>query len=226
MKNSIHKPRIRTQFKRPDSDHILSILKNLLIKSAIVITIILIALIISSINTPSALSLTEKLNNTLSYEFKPIEDSKRIYSWGRDKVSETISVIPAMKTRPNPTYIAPIQGAIYRSYDQDIQINGNIEKNGGLDIIVEGDENPISIINGLVKKVEEKDNKGYYVTIANEDMIVVYGYLKTAYVKEGESINQGAEIGSIGTNKDGSKYLRFEIFIDNKAVDPAEYIDI
>ena len=131
-----------------------------------------------------------------------------------------------MKTRPNPTYIAPIQGAIYRSYDQDIQINGNIEKNGGLDIIVEGDENPISIINGLVKKVEEKGNKGYYVTIANADMIVVYGYLKTAYVKEGESINQGAEIGSIGTNKDGSKYLRFEIFIDNKAVDPAEYIDI
>lgn len=226
MKNSIHKARIRSQFRKPDKEHILRILKGLLIKPAIVITIILIVLIISSINTPLAMRVTEKIHSTLSYEFKPIEDSKRIYSWGREKVSETISVIPAMKTRPNPTYIAPIQGTIYRYFDQDIQIAGNIEKNAGLDIVVEGNENPISIINGHVKKVEERDNKGYYVTVANEDMTVVYGYLKTAYVKEGESINQGAEIGSIGTNKDGSKYLRFEIFIDNKAVDPVVYIDL
>ncbi len=224
MKVGTGKSQYRTIMNRPSKDHILTHLKTLLMKSLIVLVIILIALVISSINTPSANNITEKVKNTISYEYKPLEDSKRVYNWTKEKVKGSISSIPTMKT--NPTYMAPIQGKVYRKFNQDVLIDGNIVKNGGLDIIVEEGANPISVINGVIERVEERDKKGFFVTVVNEDMTVVYGYLKTAFVKEGETIQQGTEVGSIGTNKDGSRYLRFEIYVDNIAVDPSKLVYI
>lgn len=226
MKNSIQRPPISRQVRRPNKDHIRSLLKTLLIKSAIVIIIIFIVLVLSSINSPSAQDIRGKINSYISYEFKAVEDSMKIYSWAKDKAQETMRVIPTMNTISNPTYIGPIKGTVYRNFKEEIQSNGKVIENGGLDIRVENEENPISIINGIVEEVQQRGKKGYYVTIVNEDIRVVYGYLKSVYVIEGEIINQGAEIGSLGTNKDGSKYLRLEMYRDNMAVDPEEYIDI
>ncbi len=224
MKSSTGKPQYGPPTNKPSKENIKNHLKILFIKSLIVLVIILIALLFSSINTPTARSITEEVKSKLSYEYKVLEDSKKVYNWAKEKMKLTIESIPAIKH--TPTYMAPVQGKVYRSFNQDIQVDGAIKKNGGLDIIVENSSNPISIINGVVEKVEEKDRQGHFVTVSNEDMTVVYGYLKTPFVKEGESIMQGAEIGTIGTNKDDKKYLRFEIYIDQKAVDPLNFIDL
>ena len=56
-------------------------------------------------------------------------------------------------------------------------------------------------------------------------MITVYGYLVSVYVMEGQKVVQGTKIGSLGTNKDGNKYLHFEIWIDNRPVDPSNHVN-
>ena len=36
---------------------------------------------------------------------------------------------------------------------------------------------------------------------------------------------RGDKIGSLGTNKDGNKYLHFQVWINGKPVNPTDYID-
>ncbi len=55
-------------------------------------------------------------------------------------------------------------------------------------------------------------------------MTTVYGYLIKVYFTEGEEVTIGDKIGTLGTNKDGNKYLHFEIWIDGVPKNPMEYI--
>lgn len=107
-----------------------------------------------------------------------------------------------------------------------MRVGNSIIKNSGLDIMVKSDKNPISIINGVIESTEQRGNKGYYVSVVNEEIKVVYGYLSKIYVTNGESVEVGTDIGEIGTNKDGNKYLRLEIYINDKSVDPLKYFDL
>lgn len=74
--------------------------------------------------------------------------------------------------------------------------------------------------------VEKRDNQGYFITIEKDNIKIIYGYLETTQLKEGDLVYKGDIIGEVGINKDGSKYLRLELYIDNELVDPEKYIDI
>lgn len=86
------------------------------------------------------------------------------------------------------------------------------------------DTDPAAITKGLVRKVEDRNSKGYFITVEHVDFTTVYGYLAKSYVEEGDTVEQGTKLGSLGTNKDGNKYLHFEIWVDNSPVNPMEYI--
>ena len=71
-----------------------------------------------------------------------------------------------------------------------------------------------------------RGKKGYFVTIKNDNMDVVYGYLSKTYLEKGSTVEVSDIVGLLGTNKDGNQYLRIEIYIDGIPVDPSDYIDL
>lgn len=65
---------------------------------------------------------------------------------------------------------------------------------------------------------------GNHVYIEKDDVTTLYAHCKTIYVKEGETIIQGQQIGEVGqTGNATGPHLHFEIRKANRVVNP-EYI--
>ena len=62
---------------------------------------------------------------------------------------------------------------------------------------------------------------GNHVKIVNDDVMTVYAHCKKIYVKEGEKISQGQQIGEVGTTGNTTgPHLHFEIRKENRYVNP------
>lgn len=62
---------------------------------------------------------------------------------------------------------------------------------------------------------------GNHVKIVDGDVMTVYAHCKTIYVNEGDKINQGQQIGEVGTTGNTTgPHLHFEIRKENRYVDP------
>lgn len=87
----------------------------------------------------------------------------------------------------------------------------------------------VSILDGTVISVKEDELLGNVVEIKHENnMISVYQSLKDVTVKENDTVKQGQVIAKGGTNnlsKDLGSHLYFELIIDGKIVNPANYYD-
>lgn len=211
MKNKVHRPIVRNkQIKK-------KYYMTLIYKSIIVLAILLVLLIIKKINVSSTNNIIEVLKKNINYEFNVVDDGKKIYYKTQDIIGDSIKAIPVFNSN-DPKYITPIEGTIYSKYNKG--------KSDYIEIQVNEDLNPAAIANGIVEKVEVIDKKGYFVTIKSDNMKFIYGYLAKANVKEGNEVEVGDNIGILGTNKDGKRYLRFEMQIDGVAVDPLDYINL
>lgn len=62
---------------------------------------------------------------------------------------------------------------------------------------------------------------GNHVKITSKDVTTLYAHCKTIYVKEGEKVTQGQQIGETGsTGNVTGPHLHFEIRRNNEYVDP------
>lgn len=68
---------------------------------------------------------------------------------------------------------------------------------------------------------QESGDLGNHIKITNGDVSTVYAHCKTIYVKKGDNIKQGQQIGEVGStgNSTGS-HLHFEIRKEERYVDP------
>lgn len=201
-------------------------INKLIYKSIFVLVFLLVILAMKKIDAKPTNSALKVLQNNLSYKFNLVEDSKRVFNKAQNLFDSSLETVGVFKETNEKTILFPIAGTIHKDFNQKLTINGISSKNNGLDIKSDSEKDPQSIGPGVVSKVEQKGNKGYFVTIKNDNMDTIYGYLSKPYVSEGSIIETGDIIGSLGLNKDGSKYLRLEIHIDGIPVDPMDYIDI
>jgi len=186
--------------------------------------ILILLLLLKMLNTSITDNIIQIVENSINYDFSLKKDGQAILNYSKKVLKfpeKALSVFNFMDTNKYPP---PIEGTIYKPFGQVKYLNGKTEFNNGLDIIPKEEKDPVSISKGIVRKIEDKYSKGYFVTIEHDEFTTVYGYLTKVYVKEGEEIDEGTKIGTIGTNKDGNKYLHFEIWVDNKPVNPMEYI--
>lgn len=218
MKNKVQSPVILNKV------NIMKFFKRLLYKSLVVLAIIFILAIIQKLNFASTNNLLEGLKNNVEYEYDIVQDSKVIYNNVRNFIDASLQTVEVF-TGSTGKYDSPVVGTIHRTYDQLLLINGEKVRNGGVDIKVSNESEPKSIISGIVSEVYENDNKGYYVMIQNEGLELTYGYLSASYVKEGDIVKTGQIIGRTGTSKDGNYYLRIELTVNGKEVDPVDYIN-
>lgn len=219
MKNKVHRPSIKKNILNHAN------IKNLIYKSIFVLVLLLVLVLIKKLNFSSTRNVIQVIKSNINYEFNLVEDGKKVYKKAQiflDDSLESIGVFSGSK----PKYIAPISGTLFKTFDQKVLIDNVEVKNGGIDINSNQEQEPISIIKGTVTRVEKKDKKGYFITIKNDELDIVYGYLSKVNANEGDTLEVGDQIGILGKNKDGKKYLRVEIYIDGVAVDPMDYIKL
>ncbi|MBU5455455.1 M23 family metallopeptidase [Caproiciproducens sp. MSJ-32] len=195
------------------------------LKRFICILIILsLILILKVINNKLTSNIIQIINKGINYEFSIKGDGKKILNYSKKLLELSGKTLEALNIKNKPMYSSPIEGAVYKPFGEVKHLDGSVNFNNGVDIIPKDEKEPIVIEKGIVSKIEDKNTKGYFVTIQHENMTTVYGYLIEVYLREGERVNIGDKIGTLGTNKDGNKYLHFEIWIDNVPVNPMEYI--
>lgn len=101
-------------------------------------------------------------------------------------------------------------------------------QNTGIDFINEQEFDVVSILDGEVIEVEEKELLGNTITIRHDnDMISSYQSLSNVMVTKGEIVTQGEVIGKSGTcelNKDLGNHIHFELTVGGKLVNPNNYL--
>lgn len=123
--------------------------------------------------------------------------------------------------------IWPHKGEITSNFGErestDSRVTGN---HTGIDIAGNLGDKIISAINGKVLEVSEEGMLGKHMKIENENIITVYAHCNNIYVKEGEEIKQGQEIGEVGsTGNSTGNHLHFETILNGEYIDPMSVIE-
>ncbi|OLS03330.1 M23 family metallopeptidase [Tissierella creatinophila] len=196
----------------------LKTLKPVFYKIIFSLVVILCVLTFKALNFKSTKWVLSKIKYTIEYETDLRSSGKEVYRKVQGLVKDSKNVLTVFNLDSKVKYPLPIKGELYRSYEKDI--------NEGIDIKSTDENDPKSIITGRVKDIYLQEKQGYFVIIEQEKMEITYGYLSKSYVSKGDSIDTETPIGSLGTNKDGNKYLRIELKVDGRYKNPLDYIDV
>lgn len=150
------------------------------------------------------------------------------------------SDIPSDNEPDDPTggqtvaYIQPVEGAQTSVSHNEIYENKTLNKwyyHRGVDYIADEGAQVRVIADGEITKIHLSENLGNILTVKHADGVEsTYRFIDPASgLKEGDKVKQGQVIGTVsaasGTEaKDGS-HLHLEMKIDDKFVNPVNYID-
>ena len=126
------------------------------------------------------------------------------------------------------SFIEPVQGTISSKFGKRNPTTATVPKNHtGLDIAAKTGTKIKSATEGKVEQVSSKGDYGKHVKIQNGDVTILYAHCNKIYVKEGEKVKQGQEIGEVGsTGNSTGPHLHFEIRKQNRVVNPQMVLDI
>lgn len=135
---------------------------------------------------------------------------------------------------PDPTFIKPVEGEITKEFAKDNLVYSDTLKewitHNGIDIKAEKTTVVKASANGTVKSIKNDPRYGITVVIEHANgYVTIYSNLLTAeFVKEGERIEQGKTIGTVGNTAifeiADEPHIHFELLKDNEYKNPSEYI--
>lgn len=179
----------------------------------------------------------EETNNNLSYvSYEILSDNAMPVSEPLDNTAEVV----AEKSINENDVIRPYTdsnvkvGKTYYNYEdkEENQENSIIfyentyMQNTGVDYVSKKEFDVNSIADGKVEKIIEDDINGTTIKIKhNNNLISVYSSLKNIQVKENDEVTKGQIIGKSATNSIGEdlgNHLHFELYKDNKLVNPED----
>ena len=153
----------------------------------------------------------------------------------------TDNVVPVTKTeqknvtRPYTDETVKIGKTFYDYENKETQEKSIIYyentyiQNSGVDYISDTTFKVNAIAEGEVLSVTKDDITGTTVKIKHNDkLIAVYQSLKDVLVKEKDKVTEGQTIASSGTNEinsDLGNHLHFELYNNNKLIDPEKYFN-
>jgi len=120
------------------------------------------------------------------------------------------------------SFIKPVKGTISSMFGLRNPTTPTVPKNHtGTDIAASKGTKIISATEGKVIYKSSKGDYGNHIKIQVNDVIVLYAHCNKIYVKEGDVIKQGQEIGEVGsTGNTTGPHLHFEIRYQDRYVDP------
>ena len=138
------------------------------------------------------------------------------------------------KKEENEQFIMPVEGEISSGYSIDnLQYSNTLQEwitHRGIDIKADKTTVVKASKSGTVKYIKEDPRYGLSITIEHSDgfQTVYSSLLSSEFVKEGDKVEQGQSIGTVGNSAvfesaDGS-HLHFEILKDGEYVNPDIYL--
>ena len=186
----------------------------------------------SSTETNSSSDKTKYAVNTSNVEGKKVEESNTSTS-DSAKNSET-SKNEEKETVKDPEFKMPVEGEIMREYAKDnLVYSATLDEwvtHNGIDIAAEKTTVVKASAEGTVKSIKNDPRYGLTIVIEHVNgFTTVYSNLLTAeFVEEGETVEQGETIGTVGNTATfeiaDEAHLHFEILKDNENLDPELYL--
>lgn len=180
----------------------------------------------------SSVSDENKVSQELVIESTNVIEEQNI--GGEEIITEQIQEIPltqmeqdAKYVKENISLIIPLKGTITSRFGLREPETPTVPKNHtGIDIAANQGTIFVSAMSGIVEKVSSEGDLGNHLKITNGDIATVYAHCKTIYVKEGQQISQGEQIGEVGsTGNSTGPHLHFEIKKEGRYVDPDLILD-
>ena len=135
---------------------------------------------------------------------------------------------------PKAQFIFPVEGEVIKEFAKDnLVYSETLEEwitHTGIDIKVDKASIVKSVASGTVKSIKNDPRYGLTVTIEHNDgYISSYSSLLTAeFVKEGEKVEQGQTIGTVGNSAvfevSEDNHLHFELLKDGSSINPEMYL--
>lgn len=140
------------------------------------------------------------------------------------KVELTQMEIDANNIKSNYSFILPLKGTITSRFGPRTPTEIVSANHAGIDIAANSGTVFIAAMEGKVTCVSSEGGYGNHVYIKKDDVTTLYAHCKTIYVKEGDVISQGQQIGEVGeTGNATGPHLHFEVRKEDRVVNP-EYI--
>lgn len=120
----------------------------------------------------------------------------------------------------------PVAGFVSQKFGRQNHpvLKSIVLNNTGIYIQTKENEKVKTVFTGEVKTVAFVPLIGNTVIVTHGGYFTVYAGLKDVFVKKGQQLNTGQEIGSILTNQEGVSELRFEIWKNSQATDPQQWL--
>ena len=182
----------------------------------------------STNETSSNSDKTKYAVNTSNVEGKKVEENT-----DSTKDSETTKK-EEEETVKDPEFKMPVEGEIMREYAKDnLVYSATLDEwvtHNGIDIAAEKTTVVKASAEGTVKSIKNDPRYGLTIVIEHVNgFTTVYSNLLTAeFVEEGETVEQGETIGTVGNTATfeiaDEAHLHFEILKDNENLDPELYL--
>ena len=145
-----------------------------------------------------------------------------------DNVEKSQMEIDADKIKSSISFINPIEGRITSTFGWRNPTVSTVPKyHTGLDIAAVSGTVIKSATDGKVIMASSKGDYGNHYQIQINDVIIIYAHCQKLYLKEGDSVVQGQEIGEVGsTGNSTGPHLHFEVRIEDRKVDPQLILNI
>lgn len=127
------------------------------------------------------------------------------------------------------SFIRPLEGGVITSKFgwRDTASAGIPKNHTGTDIAMNLGTKIKSATDGEVVLVSEEGDYGKHIKIQIGEVSVIYAHCNNIYVKHGDMIKQGQEIGEVGsTGNSTGPHLHFEIRLREKPIDPQKILEI
>ena len=188
-------------------------------------------------NTKNEGTLNESLANKIAINTSA-QEKKQItnttVNTNTTEGTQTTTTQTKEEKKPDPTFTKPVEGEMTKEYAKDNLIySETLEEwvtHYGIDIKADKTTVVKASAGGTIKSIKNDPRYGITVTIEHDNGYQsVYANLLTAeFVKEGEKVEQGQTIGTVGNTATfeiaDDPHLHFEILKDGEYIDPSLYI--
>ena len=128
--------------------------------------------------------------------------------------------------KENYNFILPVTGTVTSPYGEREATEVVSANHKGIDIGANEGTAIYASMEGTVKVSSEEGEYGKHIDIVNGDVLTRYAHCSKLLVTEGDKVKQGDKIAEVGsTGNSTGPHLHFEIRIEDRTVNPAEFID-
>ncbi|MFZ7119374.1 MAG: peptidoglycan DD-metalloendopeptidase family protein [Eubacteriaceae bacterium] len=198
---------------------------KLIFKSIISTIIVLVVFLINNLNTNFSQSITNKINEVITYQVQWNELFKS------DIVNDFENRIVSLfngntqvfsDTNVELSFLEPVDGHIVNEFEEKTHpvFNTKIEPRG-IEYSIYESQSILASCDGVVLNILPSTYQGDRIVIQHEGRYKsVYDGVEESNVTEGQSITEGDKLGNIDANEENPKLFFLEIWNDNIAVDP------